>query len=137
MPDHTMPDHTMTIHKDGRTVTIETDDDGDRTVTATGPDQTAGVAALTSAYVGQPTQATVHVHHGMPASGAFTLGLVVGAVMLRLVQRQISRRRHRPDPEIADISHTDVAALARRTANLERIITDPATRTANEIDALR
>lgn len=134
-----MPDSHTTIHKDGRTVTIDADDDGDRTVTATaiGPDQTAGGPALTSAYVGQPAQATIHVHHGMPAGGAFTLGLVVGAVMLRLVQRQISRRRHRPDPEIADISHTDVAALARRTANLERIITDPATRTANEIDALR
>ncbi len=31
----------------------------------------------------------------------------------------------------------DVAALARRTATLETIVTDPAQRTAREIDALR
>ena len=91
---------------------------------------------------------TVSIHHGggsmigihsnKPFDGAsFAVGLLVGVLLLLFAQRLRARRLHRPDPAIADVSRDEVAALARRTATLEQIVTDPAERTAREIDALR
>ncbi len=145
-----MSEHHTTIHKDGRTISIVTDDEGDQTVTATADDHAdkngsitahtmpAGPpATLTTAQVNQPSPVVLHRHHEMDAGAAFFMGMIMGAFILWLLQREGRRRRRRPEPQVADVSQHDVAALARRTANLERIITDPATRTANEIEALR
>ena len=128
-----MSEQQTMIHKGGRTISIITDEDGDKTVTTTANGQTDAAAALNTAHVGQSAPVIIH-HHGMPASASFSMGMILGALIVWLLQR---RRRSLPDLQVADVGHGDIAALARRTATLERIITDPATRTASEIEALR
>ncbi len=119
----------------GRVVVTSDVGDESATVTAGGHDGDAS-PALTTSHIGQPMM-IIHRSDGMEPGAAFFMGMIMGAFILWLLQREGRRRRHRPDPQIADVSQHDVAALARRTATLERIITDPATRTANEIEALR
>ncbi len=88
-------------------------------------------------------------HHGnnaMPPEAAFFLGMIAGAIIYWLVQRgNRAKAAHRaaelalkaaPAPEAARIE-SEVSALARRTATLERIVTDRSARVADEIDALR
>lgn len=79
------------------------------------------------------------------ASGpAFLLGLIAGVLLILLVQAWQRSRARAGDRAAAigprpagDGMATEVAALARRTAALETIVTDPGLRTAREIDALR
>ncbi|GEM_PF-621854 len=109
---------TTTIIRDGKTVTISDN-------------------VITSATTAQPAAVVLQRHHEMPFSEAFTMGIITG-VLLVLISKALRRRwLHQPDPQIADVSRQEVAALAARTATLEQIVTDPATRTAREIDALR
>lgn len=80
-----------------------------------------------------------------PAS--LVLGIIIGMLMFRIIQRfgRLRARREArgharaaaigPQPE--DRMAVEVAALAKRTATLETIVTDPAQRTAREIEALR
>lgn len=90
----------------------------------------------------------VGVHSDGPLDGAsFTAGLMLGMLVLFIIQtamRLYARREARgharaaaigPQPD--DRMAAEVAALARRTATLETIVTDPAQRTAREIEALR
>ena len=72
---------------------------------------------------------------------------MMGLLLYYVLQTWARRRRHRPaklnSPANVEASSeqarmaADVAALARRTATLETIVTDPAQRTAREIEALR
>jgi len=148
-----MPDHTTTIHKDGRTISVVTDKNGDQTVTtaldnqpspaadlstAIAADNANGTAIATTSHTGQPAPIVLHRHRDGSFHGPdFVFGMMIGALLLHLFQRNRRRRVARAAEPVTDVSQHDVAALARRTANLERIITDPATRTANEIEALR
>ena len=109
---------TTSITQDGQTTTISDN----------------GAIATTT----QPTAVAVHDRAGGMENGAvFFMGMIMGAFILWLLQREGRRRRHRAEPAVADVRADEVAALARRTATLEQIVTDPATRTAREIDALR
>ncbi len=121
-----MATKTVTIGKDGA-LTITKSDDGD-------------TAATQGTETGTPVVIHDH-HHGGYYGGSFFSGIVVGALLLRLFQklRQRALERIVPDQPRRDAGRTDAeyAALARRTANLERIVTDPAQRVGAEIDALR
>lgn len=116
-----------------KTTTIRSDDGGGVTVTANRDGDTVATTQ-------QPQTVVIRSHHGMDAGAAFFMGMIMGAFILWLLQRE-GRRRHRPDAAVTagvhDVSRDEVAALARRTATLEQIVTDPAARTAREIDALR
>lgn len=77
--------------------------------------------------------------------GAFFAGVFVTVAVL-LVTRFVKRRRAGLEARIAakldghrDTARfgEDYAALAQRTATLERIVTEPATRLDREIEALR
>ena len=123
---------TVTISgPDGQVVVTKTDDDGALPV----PPPPPAIAT-----VGVPT-IVVHRHHAFDY-GAFVGGLLFGLLLYFVAQTWVRWQRHRPvdlarkGPE-ADRMAADVAALARRTATLETIVTDPAQRTAREIDALR
>lgn len=85
-------------------------------------------------------------------AGSFIAGLMLGMLLLFIVQtamRWHARREAKGHARAAAIGPrhgeakdhnrmaADVAALARRTATLETIVTDPAQRTAREIEALR
>jgi len=119
-----MPKTTTIQNEDGSTVTVVKNSDGDTVATTQ-----------------QPQALVIRSHHGTDAGAAFFMGMIMGAFILWLLQREGRRRRHRPDAQVAagvhDVSRDEVAALARRTATLEQIVTDPAARTAREIDALR
>jgi len=132
--------HKTIITKDGRTVTVITDANGDQTVTATPMQsdgaQTAGPFTGTAQTI-QPATVVYRSHSGRDSGAVFFMGMIMGAFILWLLQREGRRRRHRPDPAVADVGRDEVAALARRTATLEQIVTDPAARTARDIDALR
>ncbi len=89
-----------------------------------------------------------YVHSGQPLDpGSFFAGLMLGALLYFILQtamRWHARREVRGaaraaaiGPQAEDRMAAEVAALARRTATLETIVTDPAHRTAREIDALR
>ncbi len=90
---------------------------------------------------------TVGVHSDKPLdTGSFIAGLMLGALLYFIIQctmRYFARREARRQRDAASIGPqedrmaAEVAALARRTATLETIVTDPAQRTAREIDALR
>jgi hypothetical protein len=72
--------------------------------------------------------------------------MIVGAIIYWLIQRGNRAKaaardaqaalRAVPGPDTARVE-TEVTALARRTATLERIVTDRSARVADEIDALR
>ncbi len=89
-----------------------------------------------------------YVHSGKPLDpGSFFAGLMLGALLYFIVQTAIrwhARNEARGlaraaaiGPQREDRTAADIAALARRTAALETIVTDPAHRTAQAIDALR
>ena len=94
---------------------------------------------------------TVGVHSDRPLDGAsFVAGLLLGALLFFIFPSALrwhARREARGEARAAAIGPrrdgdadrmaADVAALARRTATLETIVTDPAHRTAREIEALR
>ncbi len=88
------------------------------------------------------------VHSGRPLdTGSFVAGLTLGMLIYFILQsamRWHARREVRSikraaaiGPQTDDGMAAAVAALARRTATLETIVTDPAQRTAREIEALR
>ncbi len=89
-----------------------------------------------------------YVHSGRPLDpGSFFAGLMLGALLYFILQSAMrwharseargSARAAAIGPQREDRTAADIAALARRTAALETIVTDPAHRTAREIDALR
>lgn len=99
----------------------------------------------TIATVGVPTIEVGHRSHGdHPDGGSVVLGIFIGAGAVLLRQRLTrgrardaelrSDRRAEPRDSRYD---SEVAELARRTATLERIVTDPAHRVDREIEALR
>lgn len=128
-----MTTKTVTITKDGTMTVVKTDEDGPPAPPAAPPAPGSIVPPM-----------VIREHHGRGFDGAsFVTGLIVGILLLLFFQRRINRRRHRPvdldrrdDAEQTRMAES-VAALARRTATLETIVTDPAQRTAREIDALR
>ena len=121
-----MTTKTVTIGKDGSLIVTKTDDDGP--------------TAPQGSETGMATIVRSDHHRGIDG-GSFVAGLFVGMIILLLAQRWRRSRMHRSvkldrradDNPIA----AEVAALARRTATLETIVTDPAQRPAREIDALR
>lgn len=126
-----MTTKTVTITKDGTLTVVKSDEDGPPVPPP--PGQTRSHDGF-----------NVGIHSSKPFDGAsFVVGLIVGMLVLLFFQRRARSRRHRP----VDVARRDgadqarmaenVAALARRTATLETIVTDPAQRTAREIDALR
>ncbi len=76
-------------------------------------------------------------HHQSFEFGSFLAGIVVTLLVLWLIRRRAAKlvreavRDHEPAVD------RDFAELARRTATLERIVTEPAMRLTKEIDALR
>ncbi len=119
-----MSTKTVTIGKDG-TLVITKSDEG-----------ASGSSETTTPIVIHPG----HHRSGFDAS-SFIAGLIVGMVLLLLVQRRKRVKAQRAALADADgdgrRADSDYAALARRTATLERIVTDPAQRVGAEIDALR
>lgn len=127
-----MTTKTVTIGKDGSLV-ITKSDDGDSAPPPPPPPPTTETA----------TPIVIHKHHRDSDlhGGSFFGGMVMGALLLLLFQMLRRRKLERlaqTEPR-RDGVRTDgeYAALARRTANLERIVTDPAQRVGAEIDALR
>ena len=88
------------------------------------------------------TTTTYHVpHHNSFDGGAFFAGMFV-AVGAMIAAKFVRRRKARLIASIegrrdAARVDQDYEALARRTATLERIVTEPATRLDREIEALR
>lgn len=118
-----------------KTVTIAPD--GSMTITKDADSSNASPTASVPAMV-------VHRGHGDGPfhAGSFIAGLVVGMLVLLFLQRLRRNRLHRSSKfergrDDAGRMESEVAALARRTATLETIVTDPGERTAREIDALR
>lgn len=151
-----MSSSSVTTSADG-TVTV-TSDDGDETSTVVTPPTPPlpPTAPLTLAHLHRgllhigPDGA--YVHSGKPLDrGSFFAGLTVALLVYLAVRvmRRLGRRREArgaaraaaigPQADARDHEGmaAAVAALARRTATLETIVTDPAHRTAREIDALR
>ena len=80
-------------------------------------------------------------HHNSFDGGAFFAGMLV-AVGAMLAAKFVKRRKARLIASIESRRDTarfgdDYAALAERTATLERIVTEPAMRLDREIEALR
>jgi hypothetical protein len=131
-----MNSKTITTSADGSTTVVENDD---------------GVPAPPppGSQAGMPVVIHPSRHHSddHPDPGSVFLGIVIGAGGLWATQRRRAALRHRtikldargPAEATAEQARmaADVAALARRTATLETIVTDPAQRTAREIEALR
>ncbi|MBC7496505.1 MAG: hypothetical protein H7243_04985 [Sphingomonadaceae bacterium] len=130
------------------TVTVTTSDDGPSTPPVLPELARSHTVGIDSG----PSSFTVGVHSEKPLDGAsFIAGLMLGALLYFIIQtamRWHARREIRSTKRAAAIGpQTDardqdgmaaaVAALARRTATLETIVTDPAQRTAREIEALR
>lgn len=137
-----MASNSITTTADGETVVVTTDDGI--------PTPPAPPAPVFPQHQGMlhlgPDGA--YVHSGKPLDpGSFIAGLMLGMFLLFIVQtamRVYARREARGHaraaaigPQTDDRMAADVAALARRTAALETIVTDPAHRTAREIEALR
>jgi len=125
-----MTDHIVTIDKDGTVLTT----------TDVGPAVAPGHVAH--------GDITVGIHSDKPLDAAsFIAGLMLGALLFFILQtamRWHARREVKTQkraaaigPQADDGMATAVAALARRTATLETIVTDPAQRTSREIEALR
>ena len=81
----------------------------------------------------------IHKSHDHFGGGSFVGGIMVGVVGLLMVQRRRRRIAEQVEPQAAAPYRYDaeVEALRRRTATLERIVTEPAARLDREIDALR
>lgn len=133
-----MTTKTITTSADGSTTVVESDEDGPPTPPS--PPHKSHLGANDGFNVG--------IHSNRPFDGgSFTFGLMVGLLLYYVLQTWARRRRHRPAkldrPDVTEAASdqarmaADVAALARRTATLETIVTDPAQRTAREIEALR
>jgi hypothetical protein len=81
----------------------------------------------------------------MEPEPAFVIGMMAGALLLWLVQSLLAARRGRKEAEqrLAAAATSDpgrlreIEELHARLAVLERIATDPANRTAAEIEKLR
>jgi len=81
----------------------------------------------------------------MEPEPAFVMGMMFGALLLWFVQSLLGARRRRKEAEsrLASAATTDrgrlreIEELHARLAVLERIATDPANRTASEIEKLR
>jgi hypothetical protein len=125
-----------------KTVTIA-GGDGQVVITKT-DDGTTAVTPPTSSEIGAPV--VIREHHRPFDGGLFLGAFLLGMIALFLIQsamRVYARREARSRRDAATIGPqedrmaAEVAALARRTATLETIVTDPAQRTAREIDALR
>jgi hypothetical protein len=124
---------TVTIAgRDGQVVITKTDDG------------TTTVASPTTSEMGAPV--VIRDHHRPFDGGVFVAGLLLGMIALFIMQsamKYYARREARSRRDAASIGPAEdrmaaeVAALARRTATLETIVTDPAQRTAREIEALR
>lgn len=128
-----MSTKTVTIAKDGSLTVFKSDDDA----AATPP-------APPGSEVGAPM--VIREHHRGIDGGSFTAGLMMGLLLFFIIQtamRSHARREARANALAASIGPqedrmaAEVAALSRRTATLETIVTDPAQRTAREIEALR
>jgi hypothetical protein len=82
---------------------------------------------------------TPHVAAQMAIDGgSFAVGAV--AALLAMAGTKAVRRlrgRRAEDAPPPDAAAVELAALRQRTAVLERIVTDPGTRVAHEIEALR
>lgn len=131
-----MTTKTITTSADGSTTVVESDDG------------TPAAPPTPGAQAGMPVVIHPLRHHSddHPDPGSVFLGIFIGAGGLWLTQRRRARLRHRSvklDEQASAVTGdqarmaADVAALARRTATLETIVTDPAQRTAREIEALR
>ena len=142
---------TSVTTSDGKVI-VSTDDDGMVTGPATESHAAMPIVIRNGHLVSNPDSFTFGVHSNKPLDGAsFMAGLMLGALLYLIIQtamRWHARREIRSMKRAAAIGpQTDardqdgmaaaVAALARRTATLETIITDPAQRTAREIEALR
>ena len=140
---------STSITKSDGDVTITTTDDAEHAAIIAPPTQPA--PPTLSREVGR-SHFTVGVQSDSPIDGAsFIAGLMLGALLYFILQsamRWHARREIRSTKRAAAIGpQTDgrdqdgmaaaVAALARRTATLETIVTDSAQRTAREIEALR
>ncbi len=129
------------------TVVIATDDDTPATpqppvILHRDPGFEAGIVRSGDGY-------TVGMHSHRPLdTGSFLAGLLLGALLFFIVQTAMRWHARREAKGVAraaaigpqgtsDRTAADLAALARRTAALETIVTDPAHRTAQAIDALR
>ncbi|HWT12877.1 MAG TPA: hypothetical protein VN231_09005 [Allosphingosinicella sp.] len=80
----------------------------------------------------------------MEPEPAFVMGMMFGALLLWFVQSMLRsrRRRRQADPASAGVGTErgrlrEIEELHERLAVLERIATDPAQRTASEIEKLR
>lgn len=143
---------TSRITDSDGSVLITTSADGDHVVSTTPASPATPTTPPTPATPGghftSTGDFTVGIHSDKPFDGAsFVVGLLVGVLLVFVINRL--RRRHArreargmahaaaigPQPE--DRMAAEVAALSRRTATLETIVTDPAQRTAREIEALR
>lgn len=125
-----MSTKTVTINPDGTMTIVKTADAATTTLTGVPP----------------PPR---HRSDDHPDPGSIGLGMLLGAGGVLLIQRRrrlVRETRERLDAigqqgsdkfAERDRMAADVAALARRTATLETIVTDPAHRTAREIEALR
>ena len=117
---------------DGTVTTVVTDD-GTPPVPPMPPLRSDGSSVM---LVAGDTPA--HRGHPMPGEVLFMFGMIAGALLLWLIQRgNRAKVRRAVETPTVDRFGTDVEALARRTATLERIVTDPARRVDAEIDALR
>ncbi len=133
--------------------------DGDVVVTTSDDGQQINVATPSTPVVPMPPHGTVGyasdkagfnvgVHSDRPLDTAsFIAGLMLGALLFFILQtamrwharREVKslKRAAAIGPQPDDGVAAAVAALTRRTATLETIVTDPAQRTAREIEALR
>ncbi|WP_419816688.1 hypothetical protein [Glacieibacterium sp.] len=97
--------------------------------------------------IGADGTINVHRNHHDSFDGlSFLFAAIAGAIVALLVMRLIGLRAKRLPAKDARVAaaasgqrdfETEYHALAKRTATLERIITDPAVRVHNEIEALR
>ncbi|MBV8971656.1 MAG: hypothetical protein JO290_05130 [Sphingomonadaceae bacterium] len=141
-----MSSSSVTTNPDG-SVTVTSDDGGDvSTVTTPTTPQVPALPPVQHRGMIHLGPDGAYVHSGKPLDpGSFFAGLVVGVFLLvaaRAVRRWLARRDAEGTARAAAIGPQDrtaaeIAALARRTAALETIVTDPAHRTAQAIDALR
>ena len=133
---------------DGQVIVTRDDDDGMVTGPATESHAATPIIVRDGHLVSRPESFTVGVHSDRPLDGAsFIAGLMLGMLVLFIIQRAMrfyTRRDAKAHaraaaigPQGEDRMAAEVAALARRTATLETIVTDPAHRTAREIEALR
>jgi len=138
-----MSSSSVSTSADGTSVAVTTDDDAPTPPTPPAPPIGGKGVVL---HVGGEG---LYVQSDRPLDpGSFIAGLLLGGLLYYLIGLRmrgwLARREARGvaraaaiGPQGEDRMAAEVAALARRTATLETIVTDPAHRTAREIDALR